>query len=192
MNTAKPLAALVVAFLLSQFSALAQYEFLITVRGTSYQPNSAGNIVAVPITETTLLQDAAAAGGITDLKSLALVYHVGGSSFGDTIDVVNATNGVPYTTLFGLFFGDDISLGRTALTNSVGTEVRRVDYIYTSQNSHSMGAGFVSKRYLTDAGGNVRTTIDAQMQWIVNPQGADGTKVCTASFTTTRLFTGAP
>jgi hypothetical protein len=160
-----------------------------TIRGACYQTNAAGNIVASPITETTLLEQAAQAGGV-DPKTLALVYHVQGSSFGDTIDVVNASSGAVATTLYGLFFGDDSVqlLGRTALTNSPGNEVRRLDYIYTSQNSHSMGASFTTKRFLTDAKGNVHTTINGRMEWIVNPTGANGTQVCIANFTTTRPF----
>jgi len=170
-------------------SAQSQFLFRITIRGTCYQTNASGNIVASPITETTLLQQAAQAGGV-DPSTLALVYHVQGSSFGDTIDVVNASSGAVATTLYGLFFGDDSvqALGRTALTNSIGNQARRVDYIYTSQNSHSMGASFTSKRFLTDTKGNVHTTIEGQMEWIVNPTGNNGTQVCTASFNTTAPF----
>jgi len=80
------------------------------------------------------------------------------------------------------------TLGRTALTNSAASEVRRVDYIYTSQNSHSMGASFTTKRFITDKTGAVHTTIDGQMEWIVNPVGNSNTKVCTATFTTTKPF----
>jgi len=179
------------AFLLSDLSASAQSPFLfrMTIRGTCYQTNSSGNIVATSLTETTLLQDAAQAGGV-DPKTLALVYHVQGSSFGDTIDVVDASSGAVATTLYGLFFGDDSVqvLGRTALTNTPGTQIRRVDYIYTSQNSHSLGASFTTKRFLTDKNGTIHTTIDGEMEWIVNPTANNGTKVCKASFTTTKPF----
>ena len=179
------------ALLLLGVSASAQTPvlFRMTLRGTCYQANPSGDIVSTPITEITLLQDAAQAGGV-DPKNLALVYHVQGSSFGDTIDIVDPTSGAVTTTLFGLFFGDDTVqvLGRTALTNSTGTLVRRLDYIYTSQNSHSMGASFTAKRFLRDKNGSLHTTIDGQMQWIVNPTGNNSTKVCIASFTTTKPF----
>ncbi len=192
MKAIGPLLALVTLALWFEDTAVAQgnYMFRITLRGTCYQTNANGQVVATPISESSLLQDAAAAGGITDTKTLALVYHVQGSGFGDTIDVVYASNGSVATTLYGLFFGDDTvqSLGRTALTNSPGNEVRRLDYIYTTQNTHSMGACFTTKRYLTDGKGNVRTTIDGEMQWIVNPVGGTGTKVCKARFTTTKPF----
>ena|ERR1043166_8776796 len=196
MNAGKLLLAVTVGFVLSPSYALAQnpYMFRITLRGMGYQTNATGNVVGTPITDQTLLQDAAAAGGIHDLKTLALVYHIGGSGFGDTIDIVNATNGTVYTTLYGLFFGDNNiqDLGRTALTNSSGTEVRRVDYIYTDQSTHSLGASFTSKRFLPDNNGKVHVTVDGQMQWIVNPVGGNGTKVCTATFTTTKVFASQP
>jgi hypothetical protein len=195
MNTARFSSAILLASVLFTSTALAQSSFLfkITFRGTCYQTNTTGVVVATPVTEQTLLQNAATSGGV-DWHTLALVYHVQGSSFGDTIDVVDATTGAVATTLYGLFFGDNTvqDLGRTALTNSPGTEVRRLDYIYTSQNSHSMGACFTTKRYQTDRNGNGRATIEGQMQWVVNPVGDAGTKLYTASFITTRPFVASP
>ena len=171
-------------------TANAQTHFQITFRGTAYQKDATGNIVPVPITERTLVEDAAKAGGVSDLATLALVYHVNGSSFGDTIDVVNATNGIAYVTLLGFFFAEDPTLNRTALTNSTGTQIRRIDYVYTKQNSHSMGTGFVTKRYVSDGRGGVRGTIDGgQVQWIVLPENGNSAKICRATFTTTRPFT---
>jgi hypothetical protein len=195
MSKAKFPAVIFLAGMLSNFTSFSQTAFMfkITLRGTCYQTNSTGVVVATPVTDQTLLQDAAAAGGV-DWHTLALVYHIQGSSFGDTIDVVNASTGAVDNTLYGLFFGDNTvqNLGRTALTNSPGTEVRRLDYIYTSQNSHSMGACFTTKRFQTDAHGNVRVTFNGQMQWVVNPVGDTGTKLYTASFTTTKPFNGPP
>jgi len=193
MNTAKLWAGLLLSITFSQVaSAQVPFIFRMTLRGTCYQTNTTGQVIATPITEQSLLQDAAAAGGV-DWKTLALVYHVQGSGFGDTIDVVNAATGQLETTLYGLFFGDNSvqELGRTSLTNSPGSEVRRLDYIYTSQNSHSMGACFTTKRFQADSNGKVRASFEGQMQWIVNPVGNAGTKVCTANFTTTKPF-GSP
>jgi hypothetical protein len=174
---------LISALVVGQLSVSAQFEFQVIFRGASYQTNGNGQVFSTLVTEQTILQDAAQAGGITDLSTLALVYHVQGSSFGDTIDVVNATNGIAYKTVFGFFFGDDPSLNRVAITNSPGTQVMRVDYIYTDQNSHSMGAAFVTKMY--NSGGQSLTSITGRMQWIVNPIPPAGTKVCYGSFTAT-------
>lgn len=191
MNFRLVLALLLLAYVVQ--SGFAQSKFHITFRGTAYQKAPDGNMTPVTITERTLLEEAARDGGVTDLSTLALVYHVNGSSFGDTIDVVNSTNGVPYRTFYGFFFGQDASLNRTAITNAAGTDVRRIDYIYTSQSSHSMGTGFVSKRYIRDSQGNPRATIDGgQLQWIVLPAKGDSAKMCKATFTTVRPFVPRP
>jgi hypothetical protein len=78
------------------------------------------------------------------------------------------------------------------LTNNIGTEVRRLDYIYITQNSHSMGSCFTTKRFQTDANGLVRATFEGQMQCVVNPVGSAATKLFTASFRTTKSFTTSP
>jgi hypothetical protein len=49
-----------------------------------------------------------------------------------------------------------------------------------------MGASFTTKRFITDAAGNMHATINGEMQWIVNPSGNAGTKVCTGKFSTGR------
>lgn len=174
--------------------AQAPGKFLITFRGTAYEKAPSGNLVPTPITEKTLLEDAARAGGVTDLSTLALVYHVNGSSFGDTIDVVDSRTGVPRTTLLGFFFGEDRSLNRTAITNAAGTQVRRIDYLYTRQNSHSMGTGLVTRRVLRDTSGNIRLIVDGgQLQWLVLPEnGKTAATMCRATFTTTRPFQPQP
>ena len=190
MNTRWLPLAICFGVFLTVLPGLAQSEFYVTFRGTCYQTNSSGDIVGTPISEQTWLQQAAQAGGVTDLKTLALVYHINGSSFGDTIDVVNPTNGVAYTTLFGFFFGDQ--LGRTALTNSPPNEVRRVDYIYTQQSPYALGGSFLTKRYVMDGNGNVFTTIDAEMEYLVRPDASNPAKICFGSFTTTTDFVPVP
>jgi hypothetical protein len=183
---------------LAPFLAQAQttpYLYRITLKGTCYETNATGaEFAALPLTDQILLDDAAQAGGVSP-STLALVYHIQTSGLGDTLDIVDANTGSTLVNLFGFYFGDDSSLGRTAATNSTMTEIKRLDYLYTlnnytytSWNSHSMGASFTNKRFLTDTNGNQRAVIDGQMQWIVNPEGSAGTKICTASFTTTVPF----
>jgi hypothetical protein len=174
--------------LLLASSVFGQSQFYLTFRGTSYQTNGSGNIVPVPITEKTILQQAGQSLG-TDPSNLALIYHVfGHTTFGDTdaIEIVNATSGAAYSTFLGLYFSDSTSYtpDRFAITNAAQTEVRRIDYVYNGY-THSMGGGFLTKRFLSDGHGNVRTTIDANIHWIVpsTPKA-----ICKASFTTTRPF----
>jgi hypothetical protein len=178
--------------LLSGTSVLGQNELYVTLRGTSYQTNALGGMVPHLITQHTLKADEAHRLGVTPLRSLALVYHVNGSSFGDTIDLVNVTNGAVVSTVFGFFFGDDPSLNRVAITNSAGTIVKRIDYIYTRQNSHSMGAALTTKRYVHRGQYSAFPIITSRMQWVVAPEGTNSTQICVASFTTTRPFKPHP
>jgi len=185
MKTSRPLAALVVALGFVVTHALAQNEFPLTMRGTCFQTNAAGKIVSQVITEKTLLQEVAQNVGITNLKGLALVYHENGSSFGDTIDVINPTNGVVLDTLFGFYFGE--SFDRMVLTNSSGAE-KRLDYVYTKQNTHSLGSALINKSAASNGNGkgkgNARK-IDGQMKWIVAPENNNGVvKICVAKFKT--------
>ena len=196
MNSSKVLLAGIIVVLACEVGLYGQSPFLyhLTLQGTCYQTNATGNFEATPITDSIIVQKAAQAGGANP-ASIALVYHLQSSGLGDTIDLVDANTGTTLTTLFGLYFGDDTTLGRTAATNSTQTEIRRLDYIYTQQNtaytsynSHSMGAAFTVKRFLTDTNGTTRATVEAQMSWISNPSGTNGTKVCTANFNTTTPF----
>jgi len=176
------LRAIFLTVLTAALPALAQTEFQFTFRGTSYQTNGAGNIVTIPLTEQNLLEEAAQANGVST-NNYTLAYHVGGSSFGNTVDIINRTTGASLNWVYGFYFGEDASLGRMALTNRTQTEQRRVDYIYTQQNSHSMGAAFVTKRFLTDTNGNVHTTIEGPIHWIVLPQGNEPMKIRSGFFT---------
>lgn len=196
MKLTKSIAALVTVFAACQCSLLAQSPFLyhLTLQGTIYQTNSSGNFVAMPISDKILVQDAAQASGVSP-SSIALVYHLQSSGLGDTIDFVDASSGKTLANLFGLYFGDDPTLGRSASTNATQTEIRRLDYVYTQQNTtytsfntHSMGSAFTVKRFVTDTNGVTHATIEAQMSWIVNPSGTSGTKLCTANFNTTTPF----
>ena len=171
---------------------LAQSEFYLTFRGTSYQTNGQGVIVGRPVTERTWLQKAADAGGVTDLKTLALVYHVQGSVFGDTIDVVNPATGAPYVTLFGFYFGEDPGLGRIALTNDFGTQVRRVDQVYTSQSAYALGSAFLTKRFQTDRRGNVTAFINADLHYLVRSEGNSPAQMVIGTFTATKPFVPRP
>lgn len=178
------------ALLFLASSGFAQNRFYVTLRGTSYQTNASGNLVPVPITEQTLLQQAALSGG-TDPSTLALVYHVQGlSGYGDTIEAVNRVSGAASPYLFGFFFGEATTQtpDRVAITNATHTEVRRIDFVYTQQNGHSMGSGFLTKRFGADRSGTLHTTVDAKMQWIVLAQGSNGAAMCQATFTTTRPY----
>jgi hypothetical protein len=76
------------------------------------------------------------------------------------VDVISNANGQVLTTEFGFYFGSDTNLGRYAVTNATQTEQRRVDQIYTFnntaytyENGASLGGAFTCKRFLTDSKG---------------------------------------
>lgn len=158
-----------------------------------YQTNAAGEVTKRPMTEQTILEDLARPVGITDLSTLALVYHVNAGAFGDAIEVVNPANGAKLDLVWGFYFGSDLSLGRMALTNAFGTQERRVDQVYTKQSQFALGSAFVTKRHVADALGNLRSTIDGDIQYLVLPQGTNpAARLVTGTFTTTRPFRPRP
>lgn len=177
------------------FNAAAQtyteYKFIFT--GMAYQTNAAGNLVGTPITDQTLLADRAGQGGITDLSTVAIVYHIGGNAgdpeAGDTVDIIYTNSPDPLTTEFNLWFGSDCC-GRTAVTNAAQTEQWRADYIYTSDystytfdNDDSVGLCLTHKVNVTPTYGYANSSITGNMSWGVEPQGANGPIVCIGTFT---------
>ena len=180
--------------------AIAQNEFYVTFRGTCWRTNSLGHLTPNPLSEQDLLLAAAQAWGRTDATGLYLVYHVQGNALGDTIDVVDSSNGSGfYLNYFGFYFGEatQSTPNRIALTNSTATQVRRIDHIYTQSatfytspnpGGHDMGTGFITKRFMTDSSGNPRGIIEGEFQWLVRPQNNIGGMMCKGTFTTTRPF----
>jgi hypothetical protein len=190
MKTVKTFVLTTAAFLFGGFSGMGQsyseYKFVVT--GTAYQTNASGNIVGTPITDQTLLRSRAEQGNITDLSTVAIVYHInGGAPLGDTVDVIS-TNGTTLTTEFGLYYGSDAGLGRTAVTNAMQTQQRRLDYIYTSENSiytfdndDSVGLSMTAKSFAI-TNGTTNAVISGTMSWGVAPQGTNGPILCIGKF----------
>jgi hypothetical protein len=173
------------------FSAFGQAKFALTFTGTCFQTNAAGKIVSQAISDKTILQEVAQHAGITDVKTLGLVYHENGNAFGDTIDVINPTNGTVLDTLFGFYFGE--AFDRMVLTNRNGAE-RRLDYVYTKQNDHSLGSALINKSAVSNRPGSARQ-IDGQMKWVVTLDAENpAVKICAGKFKTGKLlsFTNAP
>jgi hypothetical protein len=194
MKMTRILAITVAALLLGDFNILAQsyYEYKFVFTGTAYQTNAAGNIVGTPITDQTLLQSQAQQLNITNLSTISLVYHFnGGPPYGDTVDVISNATGQTLTYQFGFYFGSDLSLGRYAVTNAAQTEQRRVDQIYTFDNTtysyenpDSLGTAFTYKHFLTDSDGNTNSIVDGILAWDVTPTGTNtSSMVCIGNFT---------
>jgi hypothetical protein len=184
----------IAASVLGRFAVIGQsyYEYKFVFSGTAYQTNASGNIVGTPITDQTLLQSQAQRLNITNLSTISIVYHIdGGLPYGDTVDIISNATGKTLTYQFGFYFGSDTSLGRYAVTNAAQTEQRRVDQIYTFnntpysyENSASLGAAFTCKRFLTDTSGNTNTFVEGMLSWDVTPTGTNTCPVlCIGNFT---------
>jgi hypothetical protein len=187
MNTIRFLFSISVALALSLFTAQAQSLLQVSFHGTYYTTNSSGAITAHPVTEKTWLQEFASQHGISDLSTIAVAYHIGANSLGNTLDIVNTSNGSVLWTLMGFYFGE--SFGRQALYSADGHQVKRLDYIYTSQNDHSLGSAFITQRYFTDRTGKTsRIAMSGQMQWVVESDASGPTKMYTGTFVTGRVL----
>jgi hypothetical protein len=164
----------------------AQSKFQFVFNGTCATTDSSGKIVPRAINNATLLQDFAALNGVGDTSWLALAYHVKGNDLGDTIDVINRTNGATVGTIFGLYFGEDF--GRMLLLSKSGRQMKRIEYIYTDQNSHSLGSALLTDYYFFDSNGHTNNTvISGQVQYLILPNAThDNVQVCSGSFTTIR------
>lgn len=174
-------------FLMMTFSAQAQNQLIFVLKGSCATTDSNGHIASKPVNNQTLLTDYAQTHGMgTNISGLALAYHIGGNELGDTIDVINRTNGATVFTLFGLYFGE--SFGRMALLSSSRQQLRRLEYIYTDQNSHSLGSALLTDYYFLDSNGNTNATyVLGQMQYVTLPDSISANaQICTASFYTTR------
>jgi hypothetical protein len=187
----KAIAITAAALLFGGFNIHAQtyqmYKFVFS--GTAYHTNAAGGIVASHITDQTLLQDRARQAGVTNLNTISLVYHINGDPLGDTVEVISNATGQTLTTEFGFYFGSDGGLGRIAVTNLTQTQQRRVDYIYTFDdstytysNGDSVGAAFTSKSLVT-RGKVTNAVISGTMSWDVIPSGTNlAPVVCVGTF----------
>ncbi len=160
----------------------------INISGRSWTTNNAGQIVPVPVNNSTLLRHIADVNGTTNYSWWALAYHVGGNELGDTIDIINRTNGAVLQTLFGLYFGE--AFERSALLSGNHRQLKRIEYIYTDQSPHSLGSALMTDYYFFDNSGNTNyVVVLGQMQWLVVPDSKNPKmRVNSASFTTTKPF----
>lgn len=188
MSIKDQLLTLCACAVLANLPAVAQSQLQITINGSTSTLDSGGHIVAVPLNNQTLLKQYARSQGLTNFNWLSLAYHVKGNDLGDTIEVINRTNGASVFTLFGLYFGEDF--GRPDLLSASHQQLKRIEYIYTDQNSHSLGSALLTDYYVLDGNGNTnKTYVLGQMQYLIAPDATHtNTQVCTASFFTTRPY----
>lgn len=188
MKIKQLLPTICVLFSAFALSASAQSQLPIVLNGFCATTDANGHIISKPLNNGTLLSDFAQANGLTNASGYVLSYHLGGNELGDTIEVINRTNGASAFTVFGLYFGE--SFGRTSLLSGSHQQLKRIEYIYTDQNSHSLGSALLTDYYYFDANGNTnKTYVLGQMQYLVVPDSTHtNTQVCTANFITLKPF----
>lgn len=183
MNMNRLLLTTCAMLLAGQINSRAQALYHLSFRGSSSTTDPSGRIVSHPINNGTLLKDFAALHNSGKTAGLGLAYHIGGNELGDTIDVINTTNGAVVYSLFGLYFGE--SFGRMELPSASGRQIKRIEYVYTDQNSHSLGSVLLTTYYWFDSNGNTNATavLGSNMQYLVLPNNLNtNVQVCTASF----------
>ncbi len=162
------------------------YKFKVTLTGGCYSNAPSGVIESRVISSDSILREYSVSKSIP-LSKLAMVYHLYQDPRGDALEVINTTDGSVVDTPYLLYFGDDTGLGRMSLTNSVGTQVRKIHYVYTSQSSHSLGSCVLNELLNLDSSGNVTgALITGTMSWITTPfDGTTPMQVINATITTT-------
>jgi hypothetical protein len=186
MNAKKRILCLMGLLLLSCQTvwAQAQDQYHIAFKGTRATTDNSGKIVSAYIDNATLVQEFAKVNGIHDTSWLGMAYHFGGNALGDTIEIVNRTNGTPVYSVFGLYFGEDF--GRPFLVSASRRQSQRLEYIYTDQNSQSLGSALLTTYYFLDSNGKTNNRVVlGSVQYVVAPTTLHtNTQACSGTFTT--------
>lgn len=162
----------------------AQSHFKLIFKGTCQETNSSGRVITRAVTDQTWLRDFAREKGLTSIRNLAISYHVKASELGDQIEVINARTGEVQGSVFGLFFSE--AFGRTGLTNASATQTMTLPYLYTSQDSHSLGAAVVTKTQPSSTQRYLK--VQGQMHYELLPTAnRKSLQICSGNF-----VTGAP
>ena len=166
----------------------AQTYWQLTYTGTASHTNELGKVVTESMTDRTLIQRCAQAGGTSDTSNLALVLHVNGNVVGDTVEVVNVNDP-------NLFRCEVFKLAFPAgITNSSGTQVKNFTYIYNNDSdifadpsAHSRGSAVVTRGAVAKHAAPNTNVITGKLQfwlgeWIDNAPATNAI-VCSGTFT---------
>lgn len=160
---------------LSATAAHAQEKFQIKFRATVRGTNDSGRIFKARQTERTLIRECATDEGVTNRRPLVLAYNIGGDLNGDVIEVVNKSSGEVICQKLRLLFPK-------TLTNGDESQVDQFVYVFTDQQSESVGSGIVTRKALRHG----RTLISGSINFFLLPDGTNGLRFCTANFSGTR------
>jgi hypothetical protein len=187
MKTRRSLAAAALGSLMAFATLHAQTlptKYQMTLSVVCWTTNNSGQIIQQNFGNQTVLRQAANANGVTDFSNWVLAYHLGGNELGDTIEIIDRNTGHTLQTLFGLYFGEDF--GRQALLSASTRQLKRIEYVYTDQNSHSLGSALLTQyNYFDNMGHTNKIYVIGQMQYVVTQDAKHPrTQICTANFTT--------
>lgn len=155
---------------------MLQVKFDGVCRGT----NDAGDYIRELVNNKSLLRDYAEQNGITNRRSIDLVYLPKGDERGDVIAVVDANTGAVLFHEFALFFSKD-------LPTADGSQISKFAYIFNHQTSDSIGSAML-RELLLDRRGNAIHIITGNLQFFLPPDGTNGLRLCTATVTTGKPF----
>ncbi|HWI58696.1 MAG TPA: hypothetical protein VNZ22_15835 [Bacillota bacterium] len=164
-------------------SALAQDQFRVTFVGTCRTTDGSGRLITRPFLNRDLVTPCAQANGIANLKSVALTYTVGGNptTGGDTIDVVNATNGTVICPLYILAFPTTIPT-----PNGLGSE--QLVFIYPGSGgpgTASIGTARLTEQTILNRNGSTnRISVIGKFQLANAATDTSNLALCTGTFVT--------
>jgi hypothetical protein len=165
--------------------AAQDLKFQLTCTGNCVSNDASGKLVSRPINTQTWLHEFAVANGLSTSRGLSVIYHVAAEDLGDRIEVINSSTGDLVGSAFLLFFGESTDLGRVAITNNFNTQVKKIHYVYTYQNSHSMGSALLTERFYLDENGNTtNAVIQGLMHYLFVADYAHNLEICNVSFVT--------
>jgi len=158
----------------------AQTLYHLNLKGTASALGPGGVMFDQPVNNATVIREWAARAGQTNanLKSLDLVLHPNnGPGGGDSIDVVNKSDGSLVNRAFRLAFDEPAA-------DSSGASARKFFYVFTVEQSASVGTVILNERTVIKNGQTNKFAADGEMQWYQLPQGTNSLRLFTAKLKT--------
>lgn len=164
--------------------AQAEQLLLMNFKGTLTMTSPDAKLVHRPMNSDALVSRYLENIGVSNASPYTLVFHQDSSDLGDTIEVVNKTNGVFACGVLRLYFQEHFE-------RADGTLSKRFAYGYNYIHGNSFGTAILNERTLLDKQGHTnRFVIDGSVHWY----WTNAMEVWSGTFTTGKplLGTNAP
>lgn len=155
-------------------SARAQDVVPAFVSAVSISTNQAGGLAYHEYGNRDIIRACAAGAGLTNLEGLSLVYD----RTADALEVVSGTNDTVVCT--PLSFS-----GGTSLSNTNGTRIERLTFVYAENNTVANGTLAATEQYFYGPSNQVAFVLAGQLQYSVS-NGANGPTIYKG-----RIFAGS-